>query len=86
MNGRYFQMLYNAKVVECQVESMPEGIHGVFVSPSKAVHCGLGRQLNIKADTSKRAEYDEVVIISSLRACQIVKDGNAIAILKDPEA
>lgn len=86
MNGRYFQMLYNAKVVECQVESMPSGIHGVFVSPSKAVYCGLGRQLNIKADTSKRAEYDEVVIISSLRACQIVKDGNAIAILKDPEA
>ena len=82
MNGKYFDKLYNATVVEVEATALPSGVKGVFVSPSLAVHAGLARQMNINVDHSKRSEYDETVVLSSLRAGFIVKDADAIAILK----
>ena len=38
--------------------------------------------MNINVDHSKRSEYDETVVLSSLRAGFIIKDADAIAILK----
>lgn len=82
MSGKYFDKLYNAKVVEVEATALPEGIKGVFLSPSLAVHAGLARTMNINVDHSKRSEYDETVVLSSLRCGFIVKDADAIAILK----
>ena len=82
MAGKYFDKLYNAKVVEVEATALPEGVKGLFVSPSLAVHAGLARTMNINVDHSKRSEYDETVVLSSLRCGFIVKDADAIAILK----
>lgn len=82
MAGKYFDKLYNAKVVEVEATALPVGTVGVFVSPSLAVHAGLARTMNINVDHSKRSEYDETVVLSSLRCGFIVKDPDAIAILK----
>lgn len=82
MSGKYFDKLYNAKVVEVEATALPEGVKGLFVSPSLAVHAGLARTMNINVDHSKRSEYDETVVLSSLRCGFIVKDADAIAILK----
>ena len=82
MAGKYFDKLYNAKVVEVEATALPEGVKGLFVSPSLAVHAGLARTMNINVDHSKRSEYDETVVLSSLRCGFIVKDPDAIAILK----
>ncbi len=83
MNGKYFDKLYNARVVEVELDDMPTDVMGVFVSPSMAVHAGIARQMNIKVDNSKRSEYDEQVVIASLRCGFVVKDGDAISILKN---
>ena len=40
------------------------------------------RTMNINVDHSKRSEYDETVVLSSMRCGFIVKDADAIAILK----
>lgn len=82
MAGKYFDKLYNAKVVEVEATALPEGVKGLFVSPSLAVHAGLARTMNINVDHSKRSEYDETVVLSSMRCGFIVKDPDAIAILK----
>ena len=82
MSGKYFDKLYNAKVVEVEATALPEGAKGVFLSPSLAVHAGLARTMNINVDHSKRSEYDETVVLSSMRCGFIVKDADAIAILK----
>lgn len=82
MAGKYFNQLYNAKVLEVEATALPVGTVGVFVSPSLAVHAGLARTMNINVDTSKRSEYDETVVLSSMRCGFIVKDPDAIAILK----
>lgn len=82
MSGKYFNQLYNATVIEVEATALPEGVKGVFVSPSLAVHAGLARTMNINVDHSKRSEYDETVVLSSLRCGFIVKDADAIAILK----
>lgn len=82
MSGKYFDKLYNAKVIEVEATALPEGVKGVFLSPSLAVHAGLARTMNINVDHSKRSEYDETVVLSSLRCGFIVKDADAIAILK----
>ena len=82
MSGKYFDKLYNAKVVEVEATALPEGVKGVFLSPSLAVHAGLARTMNINVDHSKRSEYDETVVLSSMRCGFIVKDADAIAILK----
>lgn len=82
MSGKYFNQLYNATVIEVEATALPEGVKGVFVSPSLAVHAGLARTMNINVDHSKRSEYDETVVLSSLRCGFIVKDPDAIAILK----
>lgn len=84
MNGKYFDMLYNARVVEVEVTALPENVFGLFVSPRLACHCGMARQMNIAVDASKRSEYDEQVVISSMRCGFIVKDPDAIAIIKHP--
>ena len=80
--GKYFDKLYNAKVIEVEATALPVGTVGVFVSPSLAVHAGLARTMNINVDHSKRSEYDETVVLSSMRCGFIVKDADAIAILK----
>ena len=80
---RYFNSLYNAKVVEVEQEQLPEGVHMVFVSPSRACHCGMARQFNINADPHKRSEFDELVILASVRCSMVVKDGDAIVIVKE---
>jgi HK97 family phage major capsid protein len=82
MAGKYFNQLYNAKVLEVEATALPVGTVGVFVSPSLAVHAGLARTMNINVDHSKRSEYDETVVLSSMRCGFIVKDPDAIAILK----
>ena len=82
MNGKYFTKLYNSTVLEVEATALPEGVKGLFVSPSLAVHAGLARTMNINVDTSKRSEYDETVVLSSMRCGFIVKDPDAIAILK----
>lgn len=82
MAGKYFDKLYNAKTVEVEATALPEGVKGVFLSPSLAVHAGLARTMNINVDHSKRSEYDETVVLSSMRCGFIVKDADAIAILK----
>lgn len=82
MSGKYFDKLYNAKVVEVEATALPVGTVGVFVSPSLAVHAGLARTMNINVDHSKRSEYDETVVLSSMRCGFIVKDPDAIAIVK----
>ena len=82
MSGKYFNQLYNATVIEVEATALPEGVKGLFVSPSLAVHAGLARTMNINVDPSKRSEYDETVVLSSLRCGFIVKDADAIAILK----
>jgi HK97 family phage major capsid protein len=82
MSGKYFDKLYNAKVVEVEATALPVGTVGVFLSPSLAVHAGLARTMNINVDHSKRSEYDETVVLSSMRCGFIVKDADAIAILK----
>lgn len=82
MSGKYFNQLYNATVIEVEATALPEGVKGVFLSPSLAVHAGLARTMNINVDHSKRSEYDETVVLSSLRCGFIVKDPDAIAILK----
>ena len=66
MAGKYFNQLYNAKVLEVEATALPVGTVGVFVSPSLAVHAGLARTMNINVDHSKRSEYDETVVLSSL--------------------
>lgn len=82
MNGKYFTKLYNSTVIEVEATALPEGVKGLFVSPSLAVHAGLARTMNINVDHSKRSEYDETVVLSSMRCGFIVKDADAIAILK----
>ena len=82
MNGKYFTKLYNSTVLEVEATALPVGTVGVFVSPSLAVHAGLARTMNINVDHSKRSEYDETVVLSSMRCGFIVKDPDAIAILK----
>lgn len=82
MSGKYFNQLYNATVIEVEATALPEGVKGVFLSPSLAVHSGLARTMNINVDHSKRSEYDETVVLSSMRCGFIVKDPDAIAILK----
>lgn len=82
MSGKYFNQLYNATVIEVEATALPEGVKGLFVSPSLAIHAGLARTMNINVDHSKRSEYDETVVLSSLRCGFIVKDADAIAILK----
>ena len=82
MNGKYFTKLYNSTVIEVEATALPEGAKGVFLSPSLAVHAGLARTMNINVDHSKRSEYDETVVLSSMRCGFIVKDPDAIAILK----
>ena len=82
MNGKYFTKLYNSTVIEVEATALPEGVKGLFVSPSLAVHAGLARTMNINVDHSKRSEYDETVVLSSMRCGFIVKDPDAIAILK----
>ena len=82
MSGKYFNQLYNATVIEVEATALPVGTVGVFVSPSLAVHAGLARTMNINVDHSKRSEYDETVVLSSMRCGFIVKDPDAIAILK----
>ena len=82
MNGKYFTKLYNSTVLEVEATALPVGTVGVFVSPSLAVHAGLARTMNINVDPSKRSEYDETVVLSSMRCGFIVKDADAIAILK----
>mgnify|MGYP005937294455 CR=1 FL=1 len=82
MSGKYFNQLYNATVIEVEATALPEGVKGLFVSPSLAVHAGLARTMNINVDHSKRSEYDETVVLSSMRCGFIVKDADAIAILK----
>ena len=82
MNGKYFTKLYNSTVIEVEATALPEGVKGVFLSPSLAVHAGLARTMNINVDHSKRSEYDETVVLSSMRCGFIVKDPDAIAILK----
>lgn len=79
----YFNKLFNAKVVEVEQEQLPSGVHMVFVSPSKAVHAGMARQFNIHADTNKRSEFDETVILASVRCSFVVKDGDAIVVVKE---
>ena len=79
---RYFSTLYGAKVVEVQDEQLPEGVYMVFVSPKRALHCGVARQFNLKVDPNKRAEFDETVVLASMRCSQVVKDGDAIVIVK----
>ena len=82
MNGKYFTKLYNSTVLEVEATALPVGTVGVFLSPSLAVHAGLARTMNINVDHSKRSEYDETVVLSSMRCGFIVKDPDAIAILK----
>ena len=82
MSGKYFNQLYNATVIEVEATALPVGTVGVFLSPSLAVHAGLARTMNINVDHSKRSEYDETVVLSSMRCGFIVKDADAIAILK----
>ena len=79
---RYFNSLYNAKVVEVEQEQLPEGVHMVFVSPSRACHCGMARQFNINADPHKRSEFDELVILASVRCSMVVRDGDAIVVVR----
>ena len=79
---RYFNTLYGAKVVEVEQEQLPEGVHMVFVSPSKAVHAGMARNFNIHADANKRSEFDETVVLASVRCSMVVKDGDAIVVVK----
>ncbi|MDB8566260.1 phage major capsid protein [Turicibacter sanguinis] len=83
MNERkYFDHLYNARVVEVEANELPEGVLGVFVCPSHALHVGMGRDFKISADPQKRSEYDEVCILASMRLSIIVKNGDAIVQIK----
>lgn len=83
MNERkYFDHLYNAKVVEVEANELPEGVLAVFVCPSQALHVGMGRDFKIQADPQKRSEYDEVCILASMRLSIIVKNGDAIVQIK----
>lgn len=86
MNERkYFDHLYNAKVVEVEANELPEGILGVFVCPSQALHVGMGRDFKVQADPQKRSEYDEVCILASMRLSIIVKNGDAIVQIKQAQ-
>ena len=82
MGGKYFDKLYNANVVEVEATALSQDVFGVFVSPKLAVHAGMARDMQLQLDNSKRSEYDERVLLASMRYCMVVKDPDAIAVVK----
>ena len=82
LTGRPVEYIFGARIVEVRATNMPDGVMGAFAVPTVAMKAFVGRNFNVNVDQSKRSEYDQTVLVSSMRFACAVVDPSAVSLIK----